>query len=189
MRLEFGDDPVGDVRIVPSGRSPAAGDGSAPPGPDADAPVGGPIEVEGDWRSLDFAQLAEVKKLEAERAQLLAEVAELESKKEQQNDPGYIRAQARSRLGFVFPGERAYNVYFADDPPPPSIESVEESASEGPWYVDLWREISVKTIIEEAPPMHLPIAPARSSKACSHRRDMCAHASRSSRTTRSASAP
>jgi cell division protein FtsB len=106
-----------------------------------------------------FAQLSEVKELEAERAQLLAEVAELESKKEQQSDPGYIRAQARSRLGFVFPGERAYNVYFADDPPPPSIESVEESSSEGPWYVDLWREISVKTIIEEAPPMHLPIAP------------------------------
>lgn len=106
-----------------------------------------------------FAQLGEVKRLESEHTQLLAQLADLERQRTQQDDPGYIRAEAKRRLGFVLPGERAYKVHFPDDPEPEPIEGGEPTRGEGPWYVDLWKEIAVKTVVEPPPQMNLPIAP------------------------------
>ena len=105
-----------------------------------------------------FAQLGEAKRLEAEHAQLLRDIDEMARRQAQQDDPGFIRAEAKRRLGFVMPGERAYKVHFPDDPEPEPIAGAGPAQSEGPWYVDMWGKIAVKTV--EAPPrMNLPIVP------------------------------
>lgn len=64
-------------------------------------------------------------------------------------DPAYIQAQARERLGFVFPGETAYRVV---DPETVTGEEVESEANEdgpgmvpqvGPWYLTVADSLQV----------------------------------------------
>jgi Septum formation initiator len=46
-----------------------------------------------------------------------AQVADLEAELNRWNDPDYVRAQARARLGWVMPGETGYRVVGADGQP------------------------------------------------------------------------
>lgn len=46
-----------------------------------------------------------------------AQVADLEAELDRWNDPDYVRAQARARLGWVMPGETGYRVVGADGQP------------------------------------------------------------------------
>ena len=57
-----------------------------------------------------FAQRTEMKQLAAAEAQLRSQIADLEQQKDKLDDPVYIAAQARERLGFVMPGEIPYQV-------------------------------------------------------------------------------
>ena len=58
------------------------------------------------------------------------------------NDPNYVRAQARDRLGWVVPGERGYRVVGADGKP--ITGDTEIASSDAPttpkqaWYAKLW---------------------------------------------------
>ena len=54
--------------------------------------------------------LAELNGLKREEASLIAQKQELENDIKRWDDKAYITAQARERLGFVFPGEQAVRV-------------------------------------------------------------------------------
>lgn len=98
-----------------------------------------------------FAQRTEMEQLSATETALRRQIADLEQRKGQLDDPAYIAAQARERLGFVKPGDIPIQVQLpevaasrapgADAPTPPKND---------PWYTSLWHTIA------DAP--HLPPA-------------------------------
>lgn len=85
-----------------------------------------------------ISQRGDAAEVAAQQIELEQRVEELEIRREQTEDPAYITAQARERLGYVMPGEIPYQVQLPgararsdieNDPPPPPP---------GPWYSDLW---------------------------------------------------
>ncbi|MBL1079584.1 septum formation initiator family protein [Nocardia sp. 2] len=89
-----------------------------------------------------FTQRAEASELAAQREQLQDDVARLRDRRAQQQDPNYIKTEARDRLRLVMPGETPYIV---------QVPSIEESAvpsypaktrAPDPFYTQLWRSIS-----------------------------------------------
>jgi cell division protein FtsB len=97
-----------------------------------------------------FAQRTEMEQLAATEAALRHQIADLEQQKGKLNDPAYIAAQARERLGFVKPGDIPFQVQL---PPgvaaaaPPGADA-SKPANNDPWYTSLWHTIA------DAP--HLP---------------------------------
>ncbi|GGK48734.1 hypothetical protein GCM10011591_20150 [Nocardia camponoti] len=89
-----------------------------------------------------FSQRAEAVALATQRTELEADLAALRDRRAQQQDPAYIRSEARDRLRLVMPGETPYIVQVpgieAPTPPPMSTRR----PAPDPWYTDLWRSIS-----------------------------------------------
>ncbi|WP_175477227.1 FtsB family cell division protein [Ruania alba] len=81
--------------------------------------------------------------------------AELQAQIDQWEDPVYVQARARDRLGFVMPGETPYRVVdpetvtgeepasAADDQGPVSVPPT------GPWYLTVWDSVQVAGEIED----------------------------------------
>ena len=89
-----------------------------------------------------FSQRSEAAQVEAERVQLEQELDDLHTQRDQQQDPAFIKAEARERLRLVMPGETPYQVQL-----PGAYEAEQERLNapephEGPWYSDLWHTIS-----------------------------------------------
>ena len=99
-----------------------------------------------------FAQRTEMEQLAASEAALRHQIADLEQQKGKLNDPAYIAAQARERLGFVKPGDIPFQVQL----PPGAATAASpggdatKPANNDPWYTSLWHTIA------DAP--HLPPA-------------------------------
>jgi cell division protein FtsB len=91
-----------------------------------------------------FAQRAELAAIEASNAQLELQKAQLEAEKVKINDPAYIEAQARDRLGMVMPGETPYQIQLPNSPAPASEEpgASPPQSPNGPWYTTLWHTIA-----------------------------------------------
>jgi cell division protein FtsB len=91
-----------------------------------------------------FAQSAELTAIEASNAQLEVQKAQLEAEKTRINDPAYIEAQARDRLGMVMPGETPYQIQLPNSPAPASEEpgASAPQSSRDPWYTALWHTIA-----------------------------------------------
>jgi len=70
---------------------------------------------------------------------LAAEVDELTRQRAQLSDPAEIAAQARSRLGYVMPGEVPYVVQLPTDPNGGRGPGAGQGA---PWFRVLWREVA-----------------------------------------------
>ncbi|MFD3506034.1 septum formation initiator family protein [Nocardia sp. NPDC058666] len=89
-----------------------------------------------------FSQRAEAVALAKQRVELDADLAALRDRRAQQQDPAYIRSQARDRLRLVMPGETPYIVQIPgiEAPAPPPMST--RTAAPDPWYTDLWRSIS-----------------------------------------------
>ncbi|MGQ4598226.1 septum formation initiator family protein [Nocardia sp. R6R-6] len=89
-----------------------------------------------------FTQRAEATQLAQQREVLDADLARLRDRRAQQQDPAYIRSEARDRLRLVMPGETPYIVQVpgieAPAPPPAPTRAREPD----PWYTELWRSIS-----------------------------------------------
>ncbi|MGY2010622.1 FtsB family cell division protein [Nocardia gipuzkoensis] len=89
-----------------------------------------------------FTQRAEAAQLAQQRAELEADLARLRDRRAQQQDPAFIRTEARDRLRLVMPGETPYIVQVpgieAPAPPPAPTRAREPD----PWYTELWRSIS-----------------------------------------------
>ncbi len=101
------------------------------------------------------AQRQQIAALKQQVADQRTTLAELEQQRAAWNDPAYVKAQARSRLKFVMPGERAYNVI---DPPvakkpqgSPLQAATRTVQGDRPWFGDLWRSVQVAGTGHPAP--------------------------------------
>ena len=84
------------------------------------------------------AQRQELAAVTAQQEALSAEVDQLNRERERLANPAEIAAQARSRLGYVRPGEVPYVVQL----PSTGLGAGADPASDGiAWYRQLWREV------------------------------------------------
>ncbi|WP_431956794.1 FtsB family cell division protein [Nocardia lijiangensis] len=89
-----------------------------------------------------FSQRAEAAQLAQERIQLETDLARLRDRRAQQQDPAYIRSEAKDRLRLVMPGETPYIVQVPGIEAPPRPAAPPRSKEPDPWYTDLWRTLS-----------------------------------------------
>lgn len=90
-----------------------------------------------------FSQQTEFDELRSSNVQLQQEVRDYEEKVAEQNDPAYIEAQARERLQFVMPGEKALLMQYPVPPGKSEEERKAEKQAGNPWYTNLWDSVSV----------------------------------------------
>ena len=84
------------------------------------------------------AQRQELAAVTAQQQALNAEVERLTHERARLDDPEEIASEARSRLGYVRPGEVPYVVQF----PSTGQDVAADPATDGmPWYRQLWREV------------------------------------------------
>lgn len=94
-----------------------------------------------------FAQSHEVATTKAEIADRQAKIADLQTELNRWNDPGFVELQARTRLGWVMPGEIGFTVVDADGKPlgggselttgtKPASDKAPQS-----WYTRLWGSV------------------------------------------------
>ena len=92
-----------------------------------------------------LAQRGQIADARAHNAQDAARVKALQQQLRQWQDPAYVKAQARSRLHFVLPGEIAY-VVLNPSPAPATPGSAAlpggtAAGKEAPWYSQVWGSI------------------------------------------------
>ena len=85
------------------------------------------------------AQRQELSTVLTENDRLAAQVEELNHRRELLSSPGEVAAQARSRLGYVLPGETPYIVQLPGDDN--AVARTPGPESGGPWYERLWHEV------------------------------------------------
>lgn len=100
--------------------------------------------------SLYMRQQAEERALNEEMALTEARIEQLEAEIARWDDPAFVQAQARERLGYVLPGQQPYIVV------DPEVVIGEEAQEEferaqtslppelrGPWYVEMWDSVQI----------------------------------------------
>jgi cell division protein FtsB len=91
-----------------------------------------------------LAQRGQIADLRAQTRQQQQHVAALQEQQQRWSDPAYIEQQARLRLHYVLPGEKAY-VYLG--PKPGTAKGAAGGASApavtGAWYSRLWQTVEV----------------------------------------------
>ncbi|MDR0626672.1 MAG: septum formation initiator family protein [Bifidobacteriaceae bacterium] len=107
--------------------------------------------------SLVFPTLRLYMAQQVEKEQLRAEVEaaskaneDLEAQLKRWDDPAYVEAQARQRLGFAMPGDKTFRVSDPENAPSPDVSQApapvepthlaedDSFEEEDPWYADLW---------------------------------------------------
>lgn len=95
-------------------------------------------------------QQVQLEQLRAEVAQAEQDNEDLQAELDRWSDPAYVEAQARERLAFVMPGERALRVadpeVVPEQPAPegPAVPAaVEPDDPTRPWYAQLWDSVQV----------------------------------------------
>jgi len=91
-----------------------------------------------------LAQRGQIADLEAQTRAQQQHVADLEAQQQRWSDPAYIEQQARLRLHYVLPGEKAY-VYLGPKPgaAKPATGGGTTPAGTGPWYSRLWQTVQI----------------------------------------------
>ncbi len=84
------------------------------------------------------SQRQELSSVTQRQEALAAEVAELQAERARLSDSAEVEAQARSRLGYVVPGEVPYVVQLPS-PPPAKAAPAGNGAL---WYRTLWRQVA-----------------------------------------------
>jgi cell division protein FtsB len=93
-----------------------------------------------------FSQAHEISTTKAEIAERQQRILQLQGELARWDDEGYVRSQARERLGWVVPGETGFTVVDADGRPlGGGAEIKAESASDEPaqdtWWSKLWGSV------------------------------------------------
>lgn len=93
-------------------------------------------------------QRSHINDLKASIAQHEANIDALETEKERWDDPAYVRAQARARLGYVMPGEKTYLVLDEDGKPLEPEATLQDpavviSTEQTPWWSDGWASVEL----------------------------------------------
>ena len=89
-----------------------------------------------------FSQRSEADQLRATHSALVQQNSELQSKVDEQNDPANIMAQARERLQFVMPGDKALVMQFPTAPEKSDEQKRAERRAGAPWYTQLLESVS-----------------------------------------------
>ena len=92
-----------------------------------------------------FAQSQEIAALRTRIESSKQEIADLEDQLARWQDPAFVKAEARERLGWVLPGETGYRVIGADGQPLGGNSTVlsSEHPSGGQWWENLWGSVKV----------------------------------------------
>lgn len=92
-----------------------------------------------------FAQAQETAMLREQIAQRQQEISTLEDQLARWKDPAFVKAEARSRLGWVMPGETGYRVIGADGKPIGGDSTVlaPNKPSSGMWWQQMWGSVAV----------------------------------------------
>jgi cell division protein FtsL len=108
-----------------------------------------------------LAQRSQLAQGRTEVTQLEADVARLQAERNRWDDPGYVREQARARLGMLNPGEIGY---VRLDPAAPARAADPRSAAAAvpprhgtAWYGTLWQSV-VGAGVTAPPPTPAPTA-------------------------------
>jgi cell division protein FtsL len=84
-------------------------------------------------------QRQELAAVSEQQQALKDEVGRLTQERSRLSDPAEVEAQARSRLGYVMPGEVPYVVQLPHDP---GAGAAPDPDADVPWYRLLWREVA-----------------------------------------------
>jgi cell division protein FtsL len=84
------------------------------------------------------SQREELAAVTQRQAALATEVAALQAERARLSDPAEIEAQARSRLGYVVPGEVPYVVQLPSAP----TDQSDQAGGGALWYRTLWRQVA-----------------------------------------------
>jgi cell division protein FtsB len=98
---------------------------------------------------LYMAQQQQEEQLRAEVAAAAQQNEDLEAALKRWEDPAYVKAQARERLGYAMPGDRTFRVSDPENAPSPEappqqapepthLEQDGPGAQDPPWYAKLW---------------------------------------------------
>jgi hypothetical protein len=94
-----------------------------------------------------LSQRGQIAAAEARQEQDRARVRALQDRLRQLQDPAYVKAQARTRLHFVLPGETPYVLITPSAAPRPpgrsALGGVSAPGPEAPWYSQLWSTVRV----------------------------------------------
>ncbi|MBU3067499.1 septum formation initiator family protein [Nocardia sp. NEAU-G5] len=88
-----------------------------------------------------LSQRAEATQLAQQRRDLEADVAQLRERRAQQQDPNYIKSEARDRLRLVMPGDTAYIVQVPGIEQPAVPTPTAAPRRPDPWYTQLYRSM------------------------------------------------
>ena len=93
-------------------------------------------------------QRSHINELKTSIAQHEANIDALETEKARWDDPAYVRAQARARLGYVMPGEKTYLVLDENGQPlEPQAELQDPTtvirSTATPWWDDAWASVEL----------------------------------------------
>lgn len=86
-----------------------------------------------------LGQRQELSRLQAEQRRLALQVRQLDAERMRLRDPDEIAREARSRLGYVRPGEIPFVVQLPNDPT--TARRVVDLAEGRPWFDTLWRDV------------------------------------------------
>ena len=107
-----------------------------------------------------LSQRGQIAAAEHKQAEQRARVQQLEQELRQLHDPAYVKAEARSRLHFVLPGETPYVLLTPSAAPLPAgtgvLSGTTAHGPESPWYSQLWA--SVRTADAGSQPSLKPAA-------------------------------
>ncbi|WP_307851788.1 septum formation initiator family protein [Williamsia sp. CHRR-6] len=84
-----------------------------------------------------FSQQSEVDQVQRSNAALRQQVAQLQQKVDEQQDPATIRRLARERLGYVDPGDNALVMIYPSAPPKSDAQKRADQRAGDPWYSKL----------------------------------------------------
>ena len=92
-----------------------------------------------------FAQAKEMAQLQQQIDQTKREIATLDDQLARWKDPAFVKAEARTRLGWVVPGETGYRVIGADGKPIGGDSTVlaPSKPSTGMWWQQMWGSVGV----------------------------------------------
>jgi cell division protein FtsB len=90
-----------------------------------------------------WEQRGDIQASKAEIVMRKQAIADLEDEKDRWNDPAYVKQQARSRFGWVMPGEVGYRVIGADGVVRGDVPTLDEppEATTPQWYDKLWGSV------------------------------------------------
>jgi cell division protein FtsB len=91
-----------------------------------------------------LAQRGEITSLQSQTRAQEQHVAALQHQQQQWQDPAYVEQQARQRLHYVRPGEKAYVVIGPVKKPAVTAKKAPAApALSGPWYSRLWQTVQL----------------------------------------------